>query len=50
MDIITLLLLNNIGLIIAVVVASVLMFLLIRSEKKLAKYGESWFFKKINKE
>ena len=46
MDIKTLLVLNNIGLIIAVVALSVLMALFIRSEKKLAKYGESWFFKK----
>lgn len=46
MDIKTLLVLNNIGLIIAVVALSVLMALLIRSEKKLAKRGESWFFKK----
>lgn len=49
MDIKTLLVLNNIGLIIAVVALSVLMVLLIRSEKKLAKHGESWFFKKKNK-
>ena len=49
MDIKTLLVLNNIGLIIAVVALSVLMVLLIRSEKKLVKHGESWFFKKKNK-
>lgn len=49
MDIKTVLLLvNSIGLFIATVLLCVLIFLLRRSERKLAKYGESWFFKTKN--
>lgn len=46
MSIETVLTLNNIGLGIGVVAIAVLMVLLIRSERKLAKYDESWFFKR----
>ena len=49
MDIRTILILNNVGFIVAIVAMSVLLGLLIRSEKKLAKYGESWFFKRKKK-
>ncbi len=49
MDITTILVLNSVMLCVAVAALSVLMVLLIRSEKKLAKHGESWFFKKENK-
>jgi hypothetical protein len=41
----TLLILNTIALAIGVLSLFTLMALLIRSEYKLAKYGESWFFK-----
>lgn len=49
MDIYTVLILNNIGFIIAIVAMTVLLVLLIRSEKKLAKYDESWLFKRKKK-
>lgn len=49
MDIRTVLILNNVGLVIAIVARSVLLGLLIRSERKLAKYDESWFFKRKKK-
>lgn len=49
MEITTILVLNSVMLCVAVAALSVLMVLLIRSEKKLAKHGESWFFKKKNK-
>lgn len=49
MNITTVLVLNSVMLCVAVAALSVLMALLIRSEKKLAKHGESWFFKKKNK-
>lgn len=49
MDITTILVLNSVMLCVAVAALSVLMVLLIRSEKKLARHGESWFFKKKNK-
>lgn len=49
MNIMTILVLNSVMLFVAVVALSVLMVLLIRSEKKLAKHGESCFFKKKNK-
>lgn len=49
MNITTILVLNSVVLFVAVVALSVLMALLIRSEKKLAKHGESWFFKRKNK-
>lgn len=49
MNITTILVLNSVMLCLAVVALSVLMVLLIRSEKKLAKHGESWFFKRKNK-
>ena len=40
------LILNTIALSMGVVSIMILMALLIRSEYKLAKYGESWFFKR----
>lgn len=49
MDIRAVLILNNVGLVIAIVAMSVLLGLLIRSERKLAKYDESWFFKRKKK-
>lgn len=49
MKVTTILVLNSVMLCVAVAALSVLMILLIRSERKLAKHGESWFFKKKNK-
>lgn len=46
MTIETILTLNSIALGVGVIAICVLMGLLIRSERKLAKYNESWFFKR----
>lgn len=44
-----LLMLNTIGLGLAIISIIILFILLMRSEKKLAKYDESWAFKKVEK-
>ncbi len=46
MGIETALILSTVGLAVGVVAITVLLGLLIRSEEKLAKHGESWFFRK----
>lgn len=46
MTIETLLILNSIALGIGVISMLALFVLLMRSERKLSKYGESWFFKR----
>lgn len=46
MTIETVLTINHIMLAVSVIALCILMGLLIRSERKLAKYNESWFFKR----